>query len=114
MIYDVRVGALLDGSQEIYTIIQSVEASSAQEAAEQVAAASKMVRKVTKKTGMTATTMSVWTGQFDGEHTVEIDPVVGVTQTITVATKQRSRSSRSRSRHDWVKLFTSLSGTSRS
>ena len=35
MIYDVRVGALLDGSQEIYTIIQSVEASSPQEAAEQ-------------------------------------------------------------------------------
>ena len=74
MIYDVRVGALLDGSQEIYTIIQSVEASSAQDDG----------AEGHEEDWYDGDNDECVDWQFDGEHTVEIDPVVGVTQAVTV------------------------------
>ena len=84
MIYDVRVGALLDGSQEIYTIIQSVEASSAQEAAEQVVRGFVDGAEGHEEDWYDGDNDECVDWHFDGEHAVEIDPVVGVTQTVTV------------------------------
>ena len=84
MIYDVRVGALLDGSQEIYTIIQSVEASSAQEAAEQVVRGFEDGAEGHEEDWYDGDNDECVDWQFDGEHKVEIDPVVGVTQVVTV------------------------------
>ena len=83
MIYDVRVGAILDGSQEIYTI-QSVEASSAQEAAEQVVRGFEDGAEGHEEDWYDGDNDECVDWQFDGEHTVEIDPVVRVTQAVTV------------------------------
>ena len=84
MIYDVRVGALLDGSQEIYTIIQSVEASSVQGAAEQVVRSFEDGAEGHEEDWYDGDNDECVDWKFDGEHTVEIDPVVVVTQVVTV------------------------------
>lgn len=84
MIYDVRVGAILDGSQEIYSIIQGVEAASPEEAANQVVRGFEDGTEGQQEDWWDADEDRCVDWQFDGEHTVEIDPVVGVTQTVTV------------------------------
>jgi len=88
MIYDVRVDAVLDGDQEIYANYQGIEAPSAQAAAEQTLRG----RFIDGTTGDEGADEEWYDSDndecvswgFDGEHSVEINPVVRVTQTVTV------------------------------